>query len=633
MERHPLLPLVIGLAATILALVRITTWIAVGAWVTTGEAEPVAVPLGLVVGAALTGCCYAIGAVAGRLGLALGIDAVLAAVACVCNRRPAVQQLRDVCRQAVDLARAGPWTRWLSLAWLMLAWLTATAPPRDADVLRYHLAHVRQIALEGRWTRIPDTAYALPFGWSLTYLPFEQLHLAVTAQILNLAVWVIVVLAVCQRVRARDSLALRLVLLALACQAMVFKAATTAHADAYLMLVMTVVALLLTPSGATLTLRSAALLGFAAWVGAQARYQALAIGLATSATILVSLRSGLVRPRAVLGVVGGAVAAAVLAAPFYLANLRWFGNPVWPLLASSHPASYADRIALVLAQRTSSPLALGWLPHGVYRLAIDITVFPIPWMVAAAVVAGWSTPRTRLLAFFVTCYLLIWALVEPSLYPRFIVFLVPLIPLLAADALGRLTARGAARHRLIVGALAAGCVALAGFLVVYSTAAVRYAVTGDRDRYEEATWFTPVFRWANAATPRTARFLVVVKSGATYALERPYRRGDPEGSAEIDWLGVRDARTLVDRLRDGGFQYLIYEDRDWSLYPGGAQMTHVVHDAVGEGLLVPVETFDLHLVTSRLFDRSTPTTVYVLWVPEATEPPSRIPVPPTEHDQ
>jgi hypothetical protein len=621
MEGHPLLPLAIGLVATVLALVRITTWVAVGAWVTSREGEPVAVPLGLVVGAAITGCCYALGALAGRLGLALGLDAAIAVVACMSNWRLTVQQLRDVQNQAVDLCRAGPWTRWLSLVWLVLAWLTAVAPPRDADVLRYHLAHVRQIVLEGRWARIPDTAYALPFGWSLTYLPFEELHTAIAAQMLNLAVWVIVLLAVSRRVRARASLILRLLLLALACQAMVFKAATTAHADAYVMLLTTVVALLLTPSAVPLTRRSAALLGFAAWVGAQSRYQALAIGLAATATLLAAVGLGVVRPRALLAAAGGAVAAAALAAPFYLTNLRWFGNPLWPLLASSHPASYADRIALVMAQRTSAPLALGWLPRGLYHLAIDITVFPIPWMVGAAMVAGWWTRRTRLLAFFVTCYVLIWVLVEPSPYPRFIIYLVPLVPLLAADAVGRLASRRGARHRAVVGALGVGCGALAGFLLVYSAPAVRYAVTGDRERYDRATWFAPVFRWANTATPATARFLVVVKSGGTYALERPYRRADPEGSAEIDWLAVQDARALVDRLRAAGFQYLMYEDRDWSLYPGGAQMARVVHDAMAEGLLRPVETFELQLVTSRLFDRSAATTVRVLRVPEATEPP------------
>jgi len=611
-----LLPIAVGLAATVLATLRLVTWAAVGAWVCRDEGDAVMVPLGIVVGAAVTGCCYAVCALVGRLDLGLGLDGGIAVVAVLCNHRIVRRAIRDLGTQAIDLARTGRWTRIVAIAWVCLAWLTALAPPRDADVLRYHLAHVRQIILEGQWTKIIDTAYALPFGWSLTYLPFELLHLSVAAHMLNLMVWIVLVLALYRELRERDSAGLRLLVFALACQPMVFKAVTTAHADAYTMMLVAIVALLI-QRGPELTLRRAVLLGFAAWIGAQSRYQALGIGLAATATLVAFVVRGTVRPRALAAAGLGGLAAAVLAAPFYIANFRWFGDPVWPLFVRPvlGSASAVDRVALVLAQRTSAPLALHWLPRGLYRLAIDITVFPTPWIVAAAIVSAWFAPRTRWLAAFVTCYVVIWALVEPSLFPRFIIFLVPAVPLLAGDALARLPAVRPRLHRLVTAGLATLSVASALLVLAYSGDAVRYAVSGDREQYERATWFAPVFRWANTSTPRTARFLVVVKTGGTYALDRPYRRADPEGSAEVDWSALPDPQALVGQLQAGGFLYVIYEDRDWSLYPGGADMMRLVHDAVAQGLLVPVETFSLQLVTSRLLGHSVPSTVEVVRVP------------------
>jgi hypothetical protein len=618
---HSLLgPLGLGLAATVLAAARIVSWLAVGAWCALEDGDAAALPLAIVIGAAMTGTTYAVCAALGHIGLGLAFDGALAVVAVIGNRRRVSRFLREVAREAVALAGERPLARAACALWLAFAWLTATAPPRDADVLRYHLAHVRQIALEGQWTKIIDTAYAIPFGWSLTYLPFELLDVSIAAHMLNLALWVIIVLAVHQSLRGRDSAGLRWLLLALSCQPMIFKAATTAHADAYTMLVMTAVALLIGRSPPSL--RSAALLGFAAWIGAQSRYQAIGIGIAASLTLILLGMRGRVQPRAVLAAGAGAVVAAVLAAPFYIANLVWFGNPVWPLLVRPGGSSAADRVALVLAQRASEPFALGWLPLGVYRLAIDVTVFPIPWLVAAAVIAGWCTPSTRRVAVFVTCYLATWALVEPALFPRFIVFLVPVIPLLAAGALAQVSADRPRIRVLSTVGLATFANASAALTFLLNAQAIRYAVTGDRVTYDRATWFASVYRWVNTSTPASARFLVVVKAGATYALERPYRRADPEGSAEVDWSALADAQALIDQMRRRGFQYMIYEDRDWHRYPGGDNMARLVREGLAQGLLTAVTTFPVQLVTSRLLGRAVPTTVLLMRVTDAGSAPT-----------
>lgn len=330
-----------------------------------------------------------------------------------------------------------------------------------------------------------------------------------------------------------------------------------------------------------------------------------------------------ISPRVLAAATAGGLVAGLLAAPFYLSNLRWFGDPVWPLLVTGDPsaASAASRLANVFAQRTTAPLQLASLPRGLFQLGIDISVFPIPWIVAAAVVAGWYFQRPRRVAAFVTCYVVIWLAVSPVPFPRFIVFLVPLVPLLSADALLRLAASSSLARRCTIGALMTFCTVVAVVLLADYRESVRYALTGDRARYDRATWFAPVFTWANTTTPPQARFLVVVKSGGTYALDRPYRRADPEGSAEMDWVAIPDGEALLERLRAGGFQYLIYEDRNWSPYPGGGAMVRVVRDAATRALLEPVEVFPLQLVNSRLLEHSIPTTVRVFRVPVATDRP------------
>lgn len=614
MEIHASRALGVALLASVLAVARLVTWLGVGAWVTRQRRDPVAVPLGVVAGAAVTGSTYAVCALLHHLGVGMAVDGVVALIAVVANRNTLRWQLCELGEAGRAIARTGPGTTAAAFLWLLSAWLCAAAPPRDADVLRYHLAHVRQILIEGGWTRIPDTAYALPFGWSIGYLPFEYLHVATAAQMLNLGVWVVIALGLYRRLDAATSLLLRLVLLAVACQPLVFKSATTAHADMYVMLVMTVVGLLLI-GREPLTAQAAALLGFASWIGAQSRYQAIGIGLAVLVTAMIAMGRGEMRPRVVAALTGGAAVAVMLAAPFYLANLRWFGDPVWPFLTSAHGPLATDRVATLLARRTSAPLALAWVPLGLFRLAIDVTVFPLPWLAAAALAAGWTTAGTRRLATFTTCYLALWVLVQPFLFPRFILYFVPLIPLLGGEELRGAWGAAPGLRRCTEVALAVGGLALAAVTLAVNRDALRYAVTGDEGVYEQGTWFAPVFRWANATTPSTARFLVVVKSGMTYALQRPYRRADPEGSAEFDWLSLADGRALADELRARGFDYVIYEDRDWSRYPGGTAMARVVHEAMSQGVLVPVQTFSLHLVTSRLLGRWAPTTVLVLRAP------------------
>jgi hypothetical protein len=153
--------------------------------------------------------------------------------------------------------------------------------------------------------------------------------------------------------------------------------------------------------------------------------------------------------------------------------------------------------------------------------------------------------------------------------------------------------------------------------VVYSSDAVEYDVTGNNAKFHEATWYYPVYEWINHSTPSDAKFLVIVLSGHSYYLDRPYRRADPSLSGVVDWAALRTAGDLRQQLRRGGYTYLLYDDRDWSEFPGGERMDRLIAEAISTGVLRPERSFAIRRVTSRIGRQSEPSTVRLLRFAEA----------------
>jgi hypothetical protein len=67
-------------------------------------------------------------------------------------------------------------------------------------------------------------------------------------------------------------------------------------------------------------------------------------------------------------------------------------------------------------------------------------------------------------------------------------------------------------------------------------------------------------------------------------------------------------------LEKGGYSYVIYDDREWVGFPGGAQMESAVKSAVQHGSLVPVHQTRERLYTSRVKREFMDTNVYVFRV-------------------
>jgi hypothetical protein len=588
-----------GALATGLAALQIVAWVALGAPVTRRLREPALVaPVALVFGAAACSFFYALLTWSGHVTTAILADVLLSIAALLSGGRPASAMLRNVLRELGRLTVNRAATA--LLATLMLAaWLLAISPPRDADVMRYHLAHIRQIILDGRWDAIPDYHYALPFGWSLNFLPFERIGLPVGANLLSLGLTAIT-LAVIMRIGRESggtSATLLAVGLVIVLQPMALKAATTAHADAYAMFVTAVLAALLLQIGRHGDVPEEAI-GFIAFIGFQSRYQAAAIAAAGTAAALAIARHRLSR-RGLIRFAGGVIGALVLASPFYLRNWLDFGNPVWPLGAGR--ATYADRVVTQYEYGLTGHHTLSTYALGLHTLFVDPLLFPVPIILTIALAAlVLPTVRRRLpgVAILVVGFVVVWAIAQPRLYSRFTLIIAPAAVLVIAVVVGMFF------RRLPVAAVAlftAICLApVAAFDVYYSLDTVRLLATGDLAAYHRYTWYYPVYTWVNNHTPPNARALVIAQSGLSYYLDRPYRRADPLLSGVVDWQAVHGAAALRRVLARGSYDFVIYDRAQWSSYPGGHELERAIAAGREAGLLRPVKEFDVRLYVSRV---------------------------------
>jgi len=609
-------PIAQGLAATGVAIVAILAWIAIGALFMRklSVRDILFLPGSLLVGAGLTG---AILAVASRVGAVLGGTVAVSALSlCILGlqRRVVVAQLALATREFRRAVGRWPWAKWALVPLPVIAWVYAIAPPRDGDVMRYHLAHVRQIISDGGWKPIADITYAFPFAWSLNYLPFEMLGLPQAAQLVNLGVGLIVFVTLIRLNRGLGNSRMDvLVALLFLAHPFVVRTFASALADGYAILVGTVIAagLLRLDRANRPTI---ALLGFSSWIGVGSRYQLVAIAIAATVVIAIhALRSRQFRNAGYFAM--GAAGALLLASPFYIANLLEFGNPVWPLMINSRAAagSYANGVASLFITGFASAPSVAVRVENARELFMWPDLAPLPvFIVASLAAAFWIRDRgQRNVAMFGSLFLLLWGAMSPRLYPTHILPILSCGPILLGGLLERIPANNRAR-RLTQHAIAAVVV---GFVVLSAFVArdyARYAVTGDAREFHRYTWYYGTYDWVNRNTPASARFLVVVLSGHSYYLNRQYRRADPWLSGVVDWHRIASPAALDSLMRRDRYDYLIFDDLYWGQFSGGNQMSDVIHAAISAGNLVAVHRSRDPLYTSRIRRTSAPSNVYVL---------------------
>jgi hypothetical protein len=611
-----LVPVAQGIAASVIAFLVIISWIAIGSVFLDDRmtGDEVSAPAAILIGSGITSFCLAVIAAAGFAESGTILVGMFCLVTVVRRRRTVTSYVAAIATPY----RATSRHRWLAIPAVIAAaalWVSAISPPRNADAMRYHLAHVRQILEDGRWERIADYHYALPFGWSLSYMPFEMVHLPQGSQLLGLALLVVIVSSVVRVLRTygvADAAVPASMLLVM--HPAVLRVFSEPSADAYALFVILVTALLLLRVD-NLSSREALLLGFASLIGLQSRYQLGAAAAAASIVFIVSIRGRPGRKGAFIAFVGGASGALGLASPFYIANELRFGNPVWPLFINlkAAGATYADTVAYSYSRSLTGSWAPGAAAHSVLDLIRTPHVFPLAIVIPALIVTACVKQRSRakIAGWFGLIFLAEWWLIQPLLYPRFILLLVPVAVLCGALLLDEATGKRKVVQSFIVSTSTMAAAALAIAFAVVNRDSFTFALNGDEAAYHRYTWFYRVYTWANSHTPPDARFLLIVSSGHSYYLDRPYRRADPWLSGEVNWHHVDGAARLDSVLTRGGYSHVIFENRDWSLYPGGRGTQRAVVDALRHGLLRQVASFDCALYTSRFRREFRQTRVYV----------------------
>jgi hypothetical protein len=597
-------PLVTGLAATAVAVLAIASWSSLGAFfVRSIDADdPAWLPSTILVGSALSSMLLAIATRSGLVIAGVLLVAAIGILALAVRLRRTLALPRNTMNE-ISATIAGPWSVGALILGL-IAWIYAIAPPRDADAMRYHLAHLRQIISDGQWQPIADFHYAIPFAWTLNFLPFELIGLPQAAQLTNLLILIVICITFLRIARNNGQLRWGLLLTALfATHPLVVRTFTSATADGYAVFVLFLSGVLLLRLD-RISPFEAALLGFAVWVGAGSRYQLLVWGAIVTVLFAWSVRGRTVTRALMARFAAGAGGALLLASPFYLANLAAFRNPVWPLLVSREAAdaSYASAVARGYAHA----LVAGFSPHALAEQLTSLLrlnpAFPIAIAIFVLCIVGLLRGgAVRVLSLAGLVFSAFWIESWPVLFPRLVLPVLGVALLIALHSHSKNTER-----KPPIAMVAIAMVGVLGMTAATAYAGidyVTYAVTGDAARFHRYTWYYDLYNYVNHRTPRNARFLVVVYSGHSYYLDRPYRRADPWLSGVVDWRHVGTGKALDSVLTAGRYDGMIYDLRDWKAFIGGSEMMRAVPDAIRSGYLIPDTVFHERLYTSRVSAR------------------------------
>jgi len=610
--------IIFGFLFTLLAILQILSWIAIGSFFFRFliiDNRFLRIGFSILIGSAITATLYSIFSVMRLVTLGIFICMFLSAIALIYYLFINFGKLKAAVRKCKILLKDNFKISILTLGVLTFYWIIAIMPPRDADVMRYHLAHIRQIIIDGGWEPIFDYCYAFPFGWSINYLPYEFLGIPQVAHLLNLGLFIITCM-ILYRLAIRYTLKNVAILSCLffVSLPLMLKTATTAHVDMYIIFVVaciTLVVVLMLKMNKNVYI----LLGFGAWIGIQSRYQAFIIGIAVTLYMMILLFRKQIKIETMIPYSIGSVCAIILSSPFYIFNFVNLRNPVWPFMIPLFNGlnTYANQVAAKCSSNIVGSFNLKIIILNIKNLLMCLPTFPIPILLACLIIASiiWKNIRMMKLIHFIILFSLIAFFVQPNLDPRTIFIIV--IPIIVACIL---VINKLIYYELIKKIIV--CLFIIFILscividVRYSQDYFQYLINGNKEVFHQNTWFYDVYKYINESTPENAKFLVIVTSGHSYYLNRSYRRADPWLSGEVDWLATENINDFKQVLQEGNYRYIVYEDRNWDTYLGGKQMSFIIKDAIKCGILEIKSIFDVKLTTRRIFNQYILSEVLVL---------------------
>lgn len=502
--------------------------------------------------------------------------------------------------------RLDKWDRGLiagSALCLLIYLVDAYTPPRAADAMRYHLAQMEDIARNGRFVFRPYYHYNFPIYFTYLSLP---VYFAAGGLGVKLLCFLLVPMVAAMTYGFGRLIGLTrpwIPVLGFLLTPVVMRQGTVITNDFALLCVALAGAHLLIGHQRIPRL-SFLLLGFVGFGLAMGmKYQSalflpwyliltwIAVGRRVSAAgIKIVILLGLI--------------AILLPAPFFVRNYVNTGVPDWPLHQSLFGAEqdYLYEVTTLYTNSLSGQHELREIPRAVLKIVSNTQILPIMWPLAA--VGGWVLLRRRrpgpqlYLGLGLISFMVLWWILQPELYARFFVYLIPQFMVLAALGLESLRNKW-----LRTGAtLVAGLFAVLGFGVLgfYSLDFLRFHIDRDVKAYHRYTWFYDEYRWINEHLDPDARLLVIVNSGHTYYLDRDYLRADPFLSGLVDWRD-QDVAELRETARNLGIRYILYQHADWSSHVGGHEMLKLMPKFIQSPDVKLLWKRSVRLATSRVW--------------------------------
>ena len=485
-------------------------------------------------------------------------------------------------------ATLGTWWRGLDL-WdrtlvagcalcLLIYLLDAYTPPRSGDAMRYHLAQLEDLVRNGRFVFRPYYHYNFPLYFSYLSMPLYFAVGGMGVKLLNFLLLIQLAALTYALGRAAELARPGIPVLGLLLTPSILQAGTTVNND-LAMLCSALAGILLLFGYQRIPRKSFLALAFTGFGLAMGmKYQGVLFLPWYMALTWVAVGRKLsfdtAKTIACLGLIG-----ALLPAPFFVRNYVNTGVPTWPLHQElfGGEQDYLYEVTTRHSEHLRGRHGLAQTGKAVKGIVANGNFLPLMWPLAllgGCVLFRRRGGSTQLrIGFGLVSFLVLWWLLQPNLYPRFINYALPQLMVLATVGAESLREGWLRRAGY---AVATVCVVFGlAVMFYYSLDFFRFHLDQDVQRYHRFTWFYDDYSWIDEHLAPNARILVIANAGQTYYLNRDYVRADPYLTGTIDWRSM-NAHGLREAVRELGTRYILFENRDWHKRLGGDELTQLM---------------------------------------------------------
>lgn len=303
-----------------------------------------------------------------------------------------------------------------------------------------------------------------------------------------------------------------------------------------------------------------------------------------------------------------------VASPFFIRNLHYTGDPVWPMLQDLFHVKkdYIYQVTRAVNLKENGNLGFTELARSIFRLATFQQIIPFIWILWIGYYFK-RHPSGALYKIGSLLYLCIWFLVQPRISPRYVIYVLPIVAIMAISFCEWFHSKHPKLGKIPYVMVFISIIAGMGFSFLYSFDYLKYQVTRDLKQYHQFTLYYEQQRWLNQNLKDDGKLLVIVGAGQTYYIDNDNYLAAPELSGLVDWTAIQDIEELKDVLSKLQVRYIFYDDRNWGNYIGGNNMMQLIKILKEEeGVSVLMEDNNVKLFYLRVFRKFTTTSVFVL---------------------